>query len=294
MNSGILILNKPEGISSTFAGNICKKILKTKKLGHLGTLDPFATGVLPIAVNDGTKAIPYIKIDKKTYEFEIKFGEKTNTGDKTGEIVETSNLIPNIEQIQNTIRTFIGEIFQTPHAFSAIKIDGKRAYDIARSGQIPNIKARKTTIFGLKLLEQTAENIYKFSATVSPGTYIRTLSEDIAKSLETLGHTISLKRTMDGKFSIEQAISLDNLREKCENLECVLIPPEDVLDDIPVIFISDLDAENLMKGRTISVSDRFSDGTTCSAISPGGFLGIVQYDNECINPKRIIKIFERS
>ncbi len=286
--SGILILDKPEGISSTFAGCIVKKILRIKKLGHLGTLDPFATGVLPIALTSSTKIIPYIKIEKKTYEFEIKFGEKTNTADKTGEITETSKIIPSIDEINRILPNFVGEISQKPHAFSAIKVDGKRAYDIARSGSIPDIKTRNITIFNLCLLEQTSSSVYKFSATVSPGTYIRTLTEDIAISLGTIGHAISLRRTMDGKFSIEQAISLDVLREKCDNLDCVLIPPEDVLDDIPVIFITDLEAEDLVKGRSICSNANYPDETTCLARTHEGFLAVVSYCGGILSPNRLI------
>ena len=286
---GILIIDKPEGMSSSFVDRICKKILGVKKIGHIGTLDPFATGVLPIAINAGTKTIPYIKTEKKTYEFEIKFGQKTNTADKTGEIVETSEVIPTAAEINNVLHKFIGEIYQKPHAFSAIKIDGKRAYEIARKGECPDIKERKITIFDLKLLQQTCGNIYKFVATVSPGTYIRTLTEDIAKAANSLGHTISLRRTLDGNFSINNAISIDNLRENVDNMRSVMLSLENVLDDIPVISVSNTDAENLVKGRPVSVASCFLDESIYSAVSENGFLGIVKFLDGFIFPKRIIR-----
>ena len=131
---GILIIDKPEGKSSAFIDFIVKKVLGIKKVGHIGTLDPFATGVLAIALNNGTKTIPYIKAERKTYEFEIAFGKKTNTGDKTGEIVEISNNVPTTSEIESLLPQFVGEILQTPSIFSAIKVGGKRAYELARKG----------------------------------------------------------------------------------------------------------------------------------------------------------------
>lgn len=285
--SGILVVDKPEGKSSAFIDRICKKILNIKKIGHIGTLDPFATGLLAIAINSGTKTIPYIKTETKTYEFEIRFGEKTDTGDKTGTVIETSDKIPNLEEIQKIIPNFIGEISQIPHAFSAIKVDGKRAYDLARQGIVPDIKSRKITIFELEILGQTDDATFKLRAKVSPGTYIRTLSEDIAKSLGTIGTTISLRRTEDGKFSLGQSISIDKLEEKKDNIESILIPLEDVLDDIPVILISCQDAENLRFGREIANDSDFSDGEYL-AKSDDGFLGIVDFENGIIKPKRLL------
>ena len=356
--NGILIIDKPEGKSSAYIDFICKKILDVNKVGHIGTLDPFATGVLAIAINNGTKTIPYIKTERKTYEFEIKFGEKTNTSDKTGDIIETSNKIPTRCEIENILPNFIGEILQTPSIFSAIKVNGKRAYELARKGETPDIKQRTVTIFNLELIDEKFQvpekynvlsntpgrndkgdklnyfftklqkkvinfcnillraknevsldnsneknwynsskfcknfnntvNIYKFRAEVSPGTYIRSLTEDIAKLLGTVGYTLSLKRIRDGKFSINSAISLDELRKRQDNIESVLIPLENVLDDIPVILVSCQDAENLLFGRCITTDFSGKSGEYLASTKEG-FLEIVDFSNGIISPKKLLR-----
>ena len=284
---GILIIDKPEGKSSAFIDFIVRKILGVKKVGHIGTLDPFATGVLTVALNGGTKTIPYIKTERKIYEFEIVFGKRTNTSDKTGETIEISDKIPTISEIESVIPKFIGEIYQTPSIFSAIKVGGKRAYELARKGENPTIEPRKVNIFSLEMI---GEN--KFRAEVSPGTYIRTLTEDIAKDLGTVGHTLSLRRIKDGKFSIENSISLDELEEKRNNIGSVLIPLENVLDDIPVILISCQDAQDLLLGRQIS-TDFVGENGKYLASSEYGFLEIVDFSDGIISPKKLLRSFKK-
>ncbi|MDR0942080.1 MAG: tRNA pseudouridine(55) synthase TruB [Holosporales bacterium] len=282
--SGILIIDKPEGKTSAVVDSICKKILNVKRVGHVGTLDPFATGVLVVAVNNGTKAIPYINPAKKTYEFTIKFGEKTNTGDKTGQIVETSNKRPAYLELENVIASFVGEVFQTPHAFSAIKIGGKRAYQIARQGGTPEIKPRKVTIFSLELVDKIDDSVFKMRTTVSPGTYIRSLCEDIAKTLGTVGHTHSLRRTRDGDFKEGQAVSLDELRE---NKSAALIPLESVLRDFLIVLLSNCEAESLAFGREIRC-DSVLENDRYLAKSSNGFLGIVNVYDGVMKVERVL------
>jgi tRNA pseudouridine55 synthase len=216
------------------------------------------------------------------------FGEKTTTGDKTGDIIEKINKYPTKIELESVLKNFTGEIAQIPPAFSAIKVNGKRAYQIARKGEIPSLKSRKINIFSLKLIKQINKTTYKLEATVSPGTYVRSLCEDIAKSLGTLGHAASLKRIQDGKFSINAAISLDELKEKKDNIESILIPLENVLDDIPVILISCQDAEDLKHGRTIH-RNLLIDGDYL-AKSDDGFLGIVTHKDGVVSPTRLFKI----
>lgn len=287
--NGILIINKPEGKSSGYVDLVCKKILGTKKIGHIGTLDPFATGVLPIAINNGTKTIPYIKTKSKTYEFEIKFGEKTNTADKTGEVIDTTQNIPNQKDIKNIIPEFIGEIEQKPHIFSAIKINGKRSFELARKGEIPQIASRKVTIFDLKLIDQTSKDIFKFEASVSPGTFIRSLTEDLAESLKSLGYTYSLRRIQDGRFLLKDAITLDELREKRDNINDVLIPLENVLDDIPVISLTCQNVLDLAFGRSIKIDFLKENGKYLASNIETQFLAIVELVDGVIYPKRILQ-----
>ena len=286
---GIIIMDKPEGVTSTYVDRFVKKTLGLKKVGHIGTLDPFASGVLGIAVNYGTKAIPYIKTGRKIYEFEITFGEKTDTADKTGKVVETAGYIPTVDDILDIIPNFLGKTFQTPPAYSAIKINGKRAYVLARSGEKPQIKRRPIEIYGLKLLGQTSERTFKFFAEVSPGTYIRALSENIASSVNSLGHASSLRRIADGKFRIENAISLDGLEEKTDNVKGVVLSLKDVLDDIPVIHVSSHDAFVFSQGGCIKSSRYEAKPGDYLACSDDGFLGMVFVAPETICPKRIFE-----
>ena len=282
---GFLIVDKSEGKSSAFIDSFIKKRFKATKVGHLGTLDPFATGVLVIAVNAGTKAIPYIKSSTKIYDFEITFGAKTDTSDKTGKVIEVSDKIPTVSEIQSVLPQFVGEITQIPSIFSAIKIDGKRAYELARKGEIPDMKPRKVMIYSLELIEKN-----KFRVEVSPGTYIRTLTEDIAKALGTVGHTSSLRRIKDGKFLIEQSITLENLEKIEDNLNSVLIPLENVLDDIPVIPVSCQDAGNLMLGRCILTAFVGESGQYLAS-ADNGFLEIIEFSDGMVYPKKLLKSF---
>lgn len=282
---GIIVIDKPEGKSSAFIDFIVRKITGAKKAGHIGTLDPFATGVLAVAINNGTKTIPYIKTDRKTYEFEITFGAKTDTSDKTGQVIAISDKIPSVSRIESIIPNFIGEISQVPSIYSAIKVGGRRAYELARSGQTPEMKSRKVTIFSLECSEGN-----KFRAEVSPGTYIRSLAEDIAAALGTLGHVSSLRRIKDGRFSIEQGISLDELEKNSDNLDGVLIPIEDVLDDIPVILVSCQDAENLVLGRSVT-SDYVGHNGQYLASAENGFLELVEFSDGVMYPKKLFRSF---
>jgi tRNA pseudouridine55 synthase len=288
--SGILLIDKPEMVTSAHVDRICRKLINADKVGHIGTLDSFATGLLVLAINDGTKAIRYINSPSKTYEFEIKFGEKTTTGDITGDITEKCHKSPSLVEVNNILPRFTGKLIQTPHAFSAIKINGQRAYKIARNGKIPELQPREISVFSLKLLKKIDDMTYRLEATVSPGTYIRSLCEDIAKSLKTVAHVSFLRRIKDGKFSIDDSISLDELRKKSDTIESVLVPLENVLDGIPVILLSHQNAKDLAFGKVITVKDIGNNGDIYMAKSDDGFLGIVEYiDETAIKLKRLLK-----
>lgn len=284
---GFIVIDKPEGKSSAFIDFVVKKRFKASKVGHIGTLDPFATGVLVIAINSGTKAIPHIRLERKVYEFEVVFGKRTNTSDKTGEIVEVSEKIPDMSEIEAICPQFIGEISQVPSIFSAIKINGKKAYELARRGEIPSIKPRKITVYNLELIGKN-----KFRAEVSSGTYIRTLTEDIAKALGTIAYTSSLRRIKDGKFSVENSITLENLEKLEDNLDSVLISLENVLDDIPVIHVSCQDAENLILGRPVPLTFAKENGQYIAS-SDNGFLEIVNFSDSILSPKKLLRSFYR-
>lgn len=213
MNDGILIINKEAGLTSRNVDNAIGHFYGTKKVGHLGTLDPFATGLLVIGINKGTKFLPYLDDSRKTYVAALKLGIKTSTGDLTGEVVQEKDIGNlNEEKIKETLKTFLGDSEQIPPMHSAIKIDGEPLYKKAHKGIEIERKPRKIHVFDLKLIS-CKDNIITFEADVSRGTYIRVLGEDIASKLGTVGHLVSLERTILGPFKVEDAIKLSSLNE---------------------------------------------------------------------------------
>ena len=252
--SGWLIIDKPEGISSAEVVNQTRRLLNAQKNGHTGTLDPFATGVLPVAFGEATKLIPYLNKADKEYEFTLKFGETTNTLDPTGTITQTGGQLPSKEEILTIIPKFIGTITQTPPAYSAIKIDGQRAYDLARKGQEVSIPSRKIKIYNLELLEILPDSQARFRVACSKGTYVRTLGADIAQSLKTYGYLTSLRRTKCANFTLTDTILLEILKkiEYVDERQKKLLPLLTCLCDITVIAVSAEDAAKLKQGQRIS------------------------------------------
>ena len=291
--NGWIILDKPQDMSSNQVLRKIQYLLRAKKAGHIGTLDPFATGVLPLAFGEATKLIPYLEGIEKTYEFTLKFGISTTTDDTEGEVCETSNIIPSEEEIKNIIPSFIGEISQTPPKFSAIHINGERAYKLARHGDEFDMPPRTITIKELKLLNYNKEQHEAyFSVTCSKGTYVRTLGKDIAKKLNTCGHLSSLRRTKNGFFDLSCTILLENLKNilyKNDGATPVL-PVETFLCDITVIALTETEALRLKNGQHIE-NKRF---TPFSNISAGclnnKLIALIEYRDEKIYPIRVFNI----
>jgi tRNA pseudouridine55 synthase len=255
--NGWIVLDKPVGLGSTQAVSAVKRALRQAgepkhKVGHGGTLDPLASGVLPIAIGEATKLCGRMLDASKEYEFTIGFGEETDSLDREGKIVETSDVRPSRDQITAVLGFFTGEIDQLPPAFSALKIEGKAAYARARAGEEVEIKPRKVTIFELQLHESTADSA-TFHTRVSKGTYIRSLARDIARALNTVGHVTMLRRTRAGPFGLEKAISLDFLAEaaKPRRLIGAVLPLEAALDDIPALPITPDQAQLLRFGQRL-------------------------------------------
>ena len=250
--SGWLILNKPVGISSTFAGSKIKRIFKQKKIGHAGTLDPFASGILPLALGEATKTMPFIMNCKKVYEFTLIFGAQTATDDTEGKVIATSAYIPNQLDIINIIPKFMGKISQTPPKYAAIKIDGKAAYKRSRSGEEITMPARIIEIYDLTL-NSFENNLAKFTVCCSTGTYVRSLGRDIALALGTVGHLTELKRTAVGQFTLQNSISLEKIIEMSNTQPSfALLPIGAVLDDIPAVTVSNNEVEHIRFGRAIA------------------------------------------
>jgi tRNA pseudouridine55 synthase len=255
--NGWIVLDKPVGLGSTQAVSKVKRALRDAgepkhKVGHGGTLDPLASGVLPIAIGEATKLCGRMLDASKAYEFMVKFGEETDTLDREGQIVETSDVRPSRDQIETVIGAFTGEIDQIPPAYSALKVEGKAAYARARAGEQVELKPRKVTIFELRLQETTPDSA-TFHAHVSKGTYIRSHARDFAHALNTVGHVTMLRRTRAGPFGLEKAISLDFLAEaaKARRLIGAVLPLEAALDDIPALPITPDQAQLLRFGQRL-------------------------------------------
>ncbi|MGE5562111.1 MAG: tRNA pseudouridine(55) synthase TruB [Bacillota bacterium] len=257
MLHGWIILDKPVGLGSTTAVSAVKRILRQAdepktKVGHGGTLDPLASGVLPIALGEATKLCGRMLDATKAYDFTVRFGAETDTLDAEGQVVATSDVHPTPEQIGAILRRFTGDIEQVPPAFSALKIDGKAAYDRARAGEDVVMKPRRVRITELTVLSATPGEV-TLSATVSKGTYVRSLARDIARALGTVGHVTYLRRTRAGPFPLESAISLDFLEEaaKARQLTRTVLPLTAALDDIPALPVTPDQARLLRHGQML-------------------------------------------
>lgn len=258
---GWIVLDKPIGIGSTPCVSAVKRALRTAgyprhRVGHGGTLDPLASGVLPIAIGEATKLAGRMLDATKAYDFTIRFGEETSTLDAEGEVVARSEVRPTLAELEAVLDDFTGEIEQVPPAYSALKVDGKRAYDLARAGAEVELKSRRVTIFQLLPLDDSAANELEeitLSATVSKGTYIRSLARDIARALGTVGHVTMLRRTRAGPFELSQAITLDFLDEaaKARTLDGAVLPLIAGLDDIPALPVTPEQALLLRQGRQL-------------------------------------------
>lgn len=258
MPHGWIILDKPLGLGSTQAVAAVKRNLREAglgkvKVGHGGTLDPLATGVLPIALGEATKLTGRMLDASKHYAFTIAFGAETDTLDLEGQVIATSDVRPTLVEVEAILPRFIGPIEQVPPAYSALKLGGERAYDLARAGEAVELAARGVTIHELRL-ESFATRAATLIAHVSKGTYIRSLARDIAVALGTRGHVTMLRRLSAGPFTADQAISLDNLNEvgKGAPLERVLLPLEAGLVDIPALDLGPQQADLVRTGRVLT------------------------------------------
>lgn len=293
--NGWLIIDKPKDMTSNKIVGITRRVFNAKKNGHTGTLDPFATGLLPIAFGEATKLVSIVMDADKEYEFVIQWGKSTNTDDCDGEIVKTCEKVPTKDEILKIIPEFIGIIMQKPTAFSAIKIDGERAYNLARAGVEVDMPLRKVEILELELLEELPENRARFRVLCSKGTYVRTLGKDMAEKLGSLGYLEELRRTKTGVFSLEDKILLENVENMVykEELEKVLLPINASLRDIAVLAVSEADAAKLKQGQ--SVSPKNYDicsliGKPAVAMFEDNLVAIIEVDERKISTTRVFNL----
>jgi tRNA pseudouridine55 synthase len=296
---GWIVLDKPIGMTSTYAVAVIKRLFAAKRVGHAGTLDPLASGCLPIALGEATKTVPFVFDGRKTYRFTIRWGEERDTDDAEGRVAATSAIRPDAAAIRAQLPRFSGTIEQVPPRFSAIKIDGERAYDLARDGEAVELKPRTVEIYRLELLETPDPDHAVLAAECGKGTYVRSLARDLGRALGALGHVSALRRDRVGPFGEAEMISLEQLETLChraaageQNLADALLPIETALDDIPALAVSPADAARLQRGQAVLLRGRDAAifrgivAITCG----GGIVAIAEIDRGEIVPKRVFNL----
>ena len=250
---GWVIVDKPQGITSTQVVGLVRRIFDAQKAGHAGTLDPMATGVLAIALGEATKTVPYAMDSEKTYRFTAHWGEARDSDDAEGNVIATSDIRPSREQIEAAIPRFVGEISQIPPAYSAIKVDGERAYDLARDGETVELQPRLVRIDEARLVEVPDPDHAVFEMRCGKGTYVRAWVRDIARALGTVGHVSHLRRTSVGGFAEKDSVPLETLRGFMHSPAAFehLRPISTALDGIPALAVTGPDAVRLRSGNPI-------------------------------------------
>ena len=301
--TGWLCLDKPEGMTSTAAVGFVKRVTKAAKVGHGGTLDPLATGVLPIAMGEATKTVAFVMDGQKQYRFTMQLGAQTNTDDSEGEVIETSDVRPDSAAIEAALSDFIGDIQQVPPSFAAVKIAGERAYDIARRGETVELEARTVAVSDLSLVERPDDDHVILDLTCGKGTYVRAIARDLGKKLGCLGHVTALRRLKVGAFEAEQAVSpavLERLIED-EAFPQVLRPLRDALADLPSLALTEPQAERLRAGQTIRVAPHMVTGqgvpgdgeeedTTIRAMASGDVVALARLTGAELSPVRVFNM----
>jgi tRNA pseudouridine55 synthase len=296
---GWLIIDKPAGVTSS---RVVERVRHATgmKAGHAGTLDPLATGILPVALGEATKTVGFVTKTTKRYSFRVRWGRSTDTDDSEGETTAESAVRPGLGTVTAMLPRFIGTVSQRPPAYSAIKIAGRRAYALARAGETPIIAARPVVIAELRLTALPDQDHADFEATVGEGTYIRALARDLAEALGTLGHIVALRRLSVGRFTEAQAISLDLAVALGHSLFASghLLPIEAALDDIPALALTADEAARLRHGQPIILDglregaclDQLDDGTIVGARHDQLLIGLARIENGRLLPVRMINL----
>jgi tRNA pseudouridine55 synthase len=294
--NGWLIFDKPEGMTSTQAVSRVKRLYEAAKAGHAGTLDPLATGVLPIALGEATKTVPFVVEGSKQYRFTVRFGAETDTDDSDGKIVAASDKRPSSAEIEAGLADFTGEIEQVPPRYSALKVDGARAYDLARDEEDFELKARRVSVESLTLVDHPDPDHCVLEAHCGKGTYVRALARDLGRALGALGHVAALRRTRVGPFGEDQAVTLTALDALAESdreaLLNALTPVETALCDIPALAVSGPDADRLRRGQPVLLRGRDApivEGMVY-AMSRGMLVAVGEVSKGELKPKRIFNL----
>jgi len=256
--SGWVCLDKPEGLGSTQAVGRVKRAFNAQKAGHAGTLDPLATGILPIALGEATKTVPFLMDADKAYRFTVAWGVETTSFDREGAVTAISDVRPGPVAVAEALVSFVGEIDQIPPDFSAVRVDGVRAYDLARDGVAMDLKPRRVTIHRARVAASSGADAVEIEIECGKGTYVRALVRDLASALGAKAHVSALRRTRVGPFDMATAKGLEVVEAMCHNGEAleVLLPVETALDDIPALAVTTEDAFRLTQGRSIVLLPR--------------------------------------
>lgn len=296
--SGWVVVDKPLGMTSTDVVSRVRRLFNAQKAGHAGTLDPLATGVLPVALGEATKTVPFMLDARKRYRFTIRFGEATATDDAEGAVTATSPVRPSDAEIEAVLPRFRGEIAQVPPIYSAIKVDGARAYDLARAGEAVELKPRHVTVYEIRLLARPDADHAELEILCSKGTYVRSLARDLAEALGTLGHVAALRRVAHGPFPEDAAIPLDKLMgfghiaPASGPLEACLLPLETALDDIPAVAVSGEDASRLRQGRGVLLRGRDAPILSGPVLAKhrGQPVALTEYSQGELKPVRVFNL----
>jgi tRNA pseudouridine55 synthase len=296
---GWIVLDKPVGMTSTHAVSVIKRLFSAKRAGHAGTLDPLASGALPIALGEATKTVPFVMDGRKVYRFTVRWGEERDTDDAEGRVIASSDQRPSAEAIRALLPTFTGTIQQVPPRYSAIKIEGERAYDLARDGEEVALAARPVEIGRLELVNVPDPDHAVLEAECGKGTYVRSLARDLGRTLGCFGHVSALRRSAVGPFGEETMILLEQLEALCHraasgevSLADALMPVETALDDIPALAVSRADAARLQRGQAVLLRGRDAPnfrGTIYVTVS-GELLALAELDRGEIVPKRVFNL----
>ena len=290
--SGWLVVDKPLGMTSTAVVNKVRWALDAKKAGHAGTLDPEATGILAVALGEATKTVPYVTDAMKAYVFTVRLGVATNTDDAEGEVIKTSEVRPSDDAIQSALAGFVGDIMQVPPAFSAVKIDGERAYAKARAGEEVELKARPLFVESLELLERPDPDHAVFEMVCGKGGYVRSVARDLGEALGCHGHVTRLRRIWSGPFELEDAITLEAIEKLARNpeLDEKLLPLSAGLIDLPELPTTDEGATRLRNGNpglVIAADAKF--GEVAWASLRGEPIAVGTYKAGELHPTRVFR-----
>jgi tRNA pseudouridine55 synthase len=294
---GWVVLDKAVGMSSTHAVSVVKRLFQAKRAGHAGTLDPLASGLLPIALGEATKTVPFVMEGRKVYRFAVRWGEERDTDDAEGRVTETSAERPTAEAIGALLPRFTGQITQVPPRFSAVKIAGERAYDLARDGEAVEIAPRTVEIHRLELIEMPDPDHAMLIAECGKGTYVRALARDLGRTLKCLGHVAALRRTAVGPFGEDVALSLDALQRMRSDQGAVveraaLLPVEAGVAALPALRVSSGDAGRLARGQAVLLRGRDApvmEGWV-SVSSHGALIALAEVEKGELRPRRIFNL----